>query len=49
MFFIQEIYKKIENNYKIIPEILEKGDDLSKLIIYNYINNDRNIIRRRKN
>ena len=39
----KEIDKKIENNYKIIPEILEKGDDLSKLIIYNYINNDKNI------
>ena len=39
----KEIDKTIENNYKIIPEILEKGDDLSKLIIYNYINNDKNI------
>ena len=27
-------YKK---NYEIVPLILEKGDDLSKLIIYNYI------------
>ena len=35
--------KTIEKKYEIIPELLEKGDDLSKLIIYNYINNDRNI------
>ena len=39
----KEIDKTLENNYEIIPEILEKGDDLSKLIIYNYINNDKNI------
>ena len=40
-----DIEKKqtIENNYEIIPEVLEKGDELSKLIIYNYIKNDKNI------
>ena len=38
----KEIDKPIENNYEIIPEKIEKGDDLSKLIIYNYINNDKN-------
>ena len=37
------IDKTLENDYEIIPEVLEKGDDLSKLIIYNYINKDKNI------
>ena len=32
--------KEIKINYEIVPEILEKGDDLSKLIMYNYINNN---------
>ena len=32
--------KEIKTNYEIVPEILEKGDDLSKLIMYNYINNN---------
>ena len=31
---------KYNKNYQIIPEKLEKGDELSKLIIYNYIKND---------
>ena len=35
--------KTIENNYEIIPEVLDKGDDLSKLIIYNYIKSNKNI------
>ena len=35
--------KTIENNYEMIPEVLEKGEDLSKLIIYNYIKKDKNI------
>ena len=36
----KEINKTIENNYEIIPEKLEKGEDLCKLIIYNYIKNN---------
>ena len=32
-----------EKNYEIIPEFLEKGDDLSKLIIYNQIRNNKNL------
>ena len=40
--------KTIENKYEIMPEILEKGDELSKLIIYNYINNDKNITEEEK-
>ena len=32
-----------EKNYEIIPELLEKGDDLSKLIIYNYIKNNNSL------
>ena len=32
--------KEIQKNYEINPEILEKGDDLSKLIMYNYINSN---------
>ena len=39
----KEIGKTFENNYELFPELLEKGDDLSKLIIYNYIKNDKNI------
>ena len=35
--------KTFENNYELFPELLEKGDDLSKLIIYNYIKNDKNL------
>ena len=31
--------KKIEKNYEIIPEKLEKGDDLSKIIMDTYIKN----------
>ena len=32
-----------EKNYEINPEILDKGDDLSKLIIYDYIKNNNNL------
>ena len=39
----KEKEKTLENNYELVPDVLEKGDDLSKLIIYNYINNDKNI------
>ena len=39
----KEENKTIENNYEIIPEKLEKGEDLFKLTIYNYIKNDKNI------
>ena len=34
---------KYKKNYKIVPEIVDKGDDLSKLIIYNYILNNNNL------
>ena len=37
-----------EENYEIIPEKLEKGDDLSKLIIYNYIKNNKNLTEKEK-
>ena len=32
--------EKIEKKYEIIPNYLEKGDELSKLIINNYLNNN---------
>ena len=34
---------KYKKNYEIVPEILEIGNDLSKLIIYNYILNNNNL------
>jgi len=42
-YFDNEENKTIENNYEIMPEKFEKGEELSKLIIYNYIKNDNNI------
>ena len=35
--------KKIEKNYEVIPETIEKGEELSKLIIYNYILNNKDL------
>ena len=37
-----------EKNYEINPAILDKGDDLSKLIIYNHIKKDYNLPREEK-
>jgi hypothetical protein len=44
----KEENKTIENNYEIKPENFEKGEELSKLIIYNYIKNDKNITEEEK-
>ena len=35
--------KEQEKDYEIIPELLEKGEDLSQLIIYRYIANNNNL------
>ena len=40
--------KEYEKNYEIIPEKLEKGDDLSKFIMYNYITNNKNLSKKDK-
>ena len=39
----KEKEKTLENNYELFTDVLEKGDDLSKLIIYNYIKNNKNL------
>ena len=39
----KENNKNIEKNYEIIPEKIEKGEDLSKLIINNYILNNKDL------
>ena len=39
---------KYEKNYEINPEILDKGDDLSKLIIYDYIRSNNNLSQEEK-
>ena len=31
------------NNYEVLPEIIEKGEDLSKLIIKNYLLENQNL------
>ena len=40
--------KTKEENYIIIPEKMEEGDDLSKLIMYNYINNNKGLSKEEK-
>ena len=35
--------KTMTNNYEILPEIIEKGEDLSKLIINNYLLENQNL------
>ena len=42
-YYDVEENKTITNKYKIIPEKLEKGENISKLVIYNYIKNDNNL------
>ena len=39
---------KYEKSYEIIPEVLDKGEDLSKLIIYNYIRDNNNLSQEEK-
>jgi len=39
----KEENKTIKNDYEIISERLEKGENLSKIIIYNYIKNNKNL------
>ena len=39
----KEENKTIENTYEIIPQKIEKGEELFKLTIYNYIKNNKNI------
>ena len=39
----KEENKKIENNYEIIPEKLEKGEYLPKIIIFDYLTNNKSI------
>ena len=40
--------KDVKKNYEIIPETIEKGEELSKLIINNYILNNKDIIQEEK-
>ena len=35
--------KKKEKKYEISPEVIEKGEDLSKIVIYNYILYNKNL------
>ena len=41
--YLDESNKNIEEIYEIIPQNIEKGEDLSKLIINNYLLNNKEL------
>jgi len=41
--YLEDGLKTMTNNYEILPEIIEKGEDLSKLIINNYLLENQNL------